>query len=300
MLFGETGTGKEILAHGIHAASPRKNGPFVSVNCSALPETLLESELFGYESGAFTGSKKAGKVGLFEMADNGTIFLDEINSMPITVQNVLLRVLQDKEIRRIGGQDLLKIDVRIIAATNRNMIEEINAGRLKLDLYFRLNVLNIELPPLRDHKDDIAFLLKFFLNDAHIKNNTTLINIPDDQIERLKNLPWFGNTRELQHFAERMSILMSSSGFNAEIYEELLKEMYISSKTLTFANQSSLGKSSHDMATHNSMKLSRKDILDAIDRASGKKSLAANILGISRSTLWRAITKMGLQNELAK
>ena len=303
LLTGETGTGKEILAHGIHLASPRRSGPFVSVNCSALPESLLESELFGYEPGAFTGSNREGKAGLFELADNGTIFLDEINSMPIDVQNVLLRVLQGKELRRVGGHDIIRVNVRVIAATNKNLLGEIHAGRMREDLYYRLNVLTIEVPPLRKHRGDIHYLTEHFLAKMAELNGTLPLELPDDCMTRLACLNWPGNTRELQHFAERLAVLMPPGDFDRTVFEELYSEVFHISEALgTEALPPVRPAAAHPSPVSPppsaaNAPLTKERIIEALAAAGGRKSRAAEILGVGRTTLWRAMSKYGIDTE---
>ncbi|MFB7138775.1 sigma-54 interaction domain-containing protein [Gottfriedia sp. NPDC056225] len=199
LIQGETGTGKELFAHSIHQHSPRKNGPFLAVNCSAFTESLLESELFGYEEGTFTGAKKGGKKGLFEMADGGTIFLDEIGDISLNVQSHLLRVLQEQEIRRIGGRKIIPINVRVIAATNKNIQQKISEGAFRTDLFYRLNVLSLFIPPLRLRRSDIPLLTKHF-----ITKSGKWIPMQNDVLEDLMLRDWFGNIRELKGMIDYM------------------------------------------------------------------------------------------------
>lgn len=202
LITGESGTGKELFAHAIHQSSPRREGPFVAINFAGIPESLVESELFGYEAGAFTGAKKGGKVGLFEQAHGGTIFLDEIGDAPLNVQSRLLRVLQEKEIMKVGGSKITPIDVRIIAGTNRNLHEAMQQGKFRTDLYYRLNTLPLEIPPLREHKEDIMYILQRYLLEKHgIRKEYS----PD--VERcLIQYQWPGNIRELINLADYLSI----------------------------------------------------------------------------------------------
>ncbi|MDM8535064.1 sigma 54-interacting transcriptional regulator, partial [Clostridiaceae bacterium HSG29] len=208
LITGESGTGKEVLAQAIHNASSRKNQPFIAINGAAIPEQLLESELFGYESGSFTGASKAGKKGLFEKANNGTIFLDEIGDMPNHLQSKLLRVLQEQQIAPIGSDNIIDIDVRVIAATNKNPIKMIENGNFRTDLFYRLNVFSLELPPLRNRKEDIPILLSHFTNNKYVcsKKCTQL----------LKNYNWPGNIRELNNIAKYVTTLEESNEINAD------------------------------------------------------------------------------------
>jgi transcriptional regulator with GAF, ATPase, and Fis domain len=216
LLMGETGTGKELIARGIHNASPRKDKLMVKVNCAALPANLIESELFGHEKGSFTGAIER-RTGKFELAHNSTLFLDEIGELPLDLQVKLLRVIQERELERVGGKTVIKVDVRIIAATNRNLEEEVNAGRFRADLYYRLNVFPINLPPLRKRVEDIAPLANFFLT-RHSKNTGIKVtSISNKVMQELKSYQWPGNVRELEHLLER-SILMSGDSVIREVY----------------------------------------------------------------------------------
>lgn len=216
LLLGETGTGKELIARAIHNASPRKNKVMIKVNCAALPASLIESELFGHEKGAFTGAVER-RIGKFELADNSTLFLDEIGEMPLEAQVKLLRVLQEKELERIGGKATIKVNVRIIAATNRNLEEEVKAGRFRSDLYYRLNVFPIVLPPLRDRLDDILPLAHFFV-DRYSKNSGRKVSgFTPAVVQEMRAYPWPGNVRELEHLIER-SVLLNSDTVIREIH----------------------------------------------------------------------------------
>ncbi|MBP9561031.1 MAG: sigma-54-dependent Fis family transcriptional regulator [Syntrophorhabdaceae bacterium] len=206
LITGESGTGKEVVANLIHSLSPRKDMPLVKVNCSAIPETLLESELFGYEKGAFTGAAQR-KIGRFEIADRGTIFLDEIGDMPLILQSKLLRVIQEREIERLGGLYPVKIDVRIIAATNRDLEEEVKKGNFREDLYYRLNVVKIEIPPLRERKTDIPPLLDFFLKRYNERHKKAIKGLAREARDMLIKYDFPGNVRELENIIERAVIL---------------------------------------------------------------------------------------------
>lgn len=205
LILGESGTGKELIAQGIHQLSQRKAKPLIVVNCAALPANLIESELFGHEKGAFTGALNR-RIGKFEQADGGTIFLDEIGELPLDLQVKFLRVLQEKEIERIGGVSR-KVDVRVIAATNRNLEEEIAVGRFRLDLYYRLNIFPLLLPPLRERKGDVLLLADYFIKKYASKQNKTITGFSDDVIKTIKDYSWPGNVRELENMMERSSLL---------------------------------------------------------------------------------------------
>lgn len=212
LIQGESGTGKELFAQAIHNYSPRYSKPFVAINCAAMPESLLESELFGYEGGAFTGARRQGKIGLFEQADGGTIFLDEIGDMPPSLQALLLRALQEKQIMRVGGDRIISVDVRVIAATNKSLAKEVQENRFRADLYYRLNVLPIRLPPLRQRKADIPRLLEFFLSSDYAA-------LTKEQLEFLQEYSWPGNVRQLQNFAAYYKTTHNMQGFFADCQE---------------------------------------------------------------------------------
>ena len=216
LITGETGTGKEVFAHAVHDLSQRKKAPFVSVNCGAIPETLLESELFGAEKGAFTGSVEQRK-GFFETAHRGTIFLDEIGEMPIATQVKLLRILESGEYSRLGSSDVLKVDVRVVAATNRDLSYEVRQGRFRQDLYFRLNSVNIHLPPLRQHPEDVEHLVEHFAQRAADKNLVTYNGIDPDALLLLQQQSWPGNVRELRNIIETMVTLEQGARITQEM-----------------------------------------------------------------------------------
>ena len=269
LIIGETGTGKELFAHSIHQASKRSHQPFVALNCAALPENLLESELFGYEAGAFSGASKGGKTGLFELAHKGTIFLDEIGEIPITLQAKLLRVLQEKEIRRIGSTSVHPVDVRVISATNINMEEKIKEGKFRSDLYYRLNLLDISIPPLRERKEDIQELVDHYLTRFACEMGKSIPTVTKDAARILKEHSWPGNVRELRNICERLTVLNDTS----IIDEELLCRLKIFRKEETFP----VGETAD----------SREDsVYDRLKPRKKKKDLAEE-LGVSRTTLWR-------------
>lgn len=292
ILLGETGTGKEILAHSIHNLSKRSKGPFVSINCAALPEQLLESELFGYEEGAFTGSKKGGKPGLFEIAHKGTIFLDEIGATPLSVQARLLRVVQEKEVMRIGGERVVPVDVRIIAATNRDLVREVKEGRFREDLFFRLNVLNIHIPPLRQRKEDIPLLTRTLVRRAAKKCGKVPVDVPQKFVAKLMEYWWPGNVRQLEGFLEKMVLLMDSE-FDPDVFEELYEELMSFSPTERTEAPPG-GEDCREEAFRRIREQERKAILKAMEEAGFCKTKAARRLGISRTTLWRRLKRGGL------
>lgn len=269
LIIGETGTGKELFAHSIHQASKRSHQPFVALNCAALPENLLESELFGYEAGAFSGASKGGKTGLFELAHKGTIFLDEIGEIPITLQAKLLRVLQEKEIRRIGSTNVHPVDVRVISATNINMEEKIKEGKFRSDLYYRLNLLDISIPPLRERKEDIQELVDHYLTRFACEMGKSIPTVTKDAARILKEHSWPGNVRELRNICERLTVLNDTS----IIDEELLCRLKIFRKEEAF----SVGETADS---------GEDSVYDRLKPRKKKKDLAEE-LGVSRTTLWR-------------
>ncbi|SHI75751.1 PAS domain S-box-containing protein/TyrR family helix-turn-helix domain-containing protein [Dethiosulfatibacter aminovorans DSM 17477] len=226
LITGETGTGKEIIAREIHRTSFRKNKPFIKVNCAAIPENLLESELFGFEKGAFTGAHKS-KLGKFELADSGTILLDEIGEMPLSLQSKLLRVLQEKEITHLGGVNPIKIDIRIIASTNRNIEELIDKGSFRQDLFYRLNVVPIQVPALRDRKEDIILLIKFFLEKFNMKHNKN-IKFDIRIFNILERYRWPGNIRELENLIERLVVVSENDIVDSSVLSNFLSDKYLS------------------------------------------------------------------------
>ena len=221
LITGETGTGKEVFANAVHSLSVRKNKPFISVNCGAIPETLLESELFGHEKGAFTSANDQ-RIGFFEAANNGTIFLDEIGEMPVGTQVKLLRILETGELSRLGSSTIKKVDVRLIAATNRNLEEEVNARNFRQDLYYRLNSINIMLPALREHLQDIPLYFEYFAQKICDKNRIIYQGITDDAISLLKSLPWQGNIREFKNLVDKVITLEKGVSINIDIIKKYI------------------------------------------------------------------------------
>lgn len=282
LIRGESGTGKELFAHAIHYASPRKEGPFIKINCSAIPESLLESELFGYEEGAFTGAKKGGKLGKFEMANNGTIFLDEIGDMPINMQVKLLRVLQEKEIERIGGNKNIPINVRIITATNRPLEDLIKEGKFRLDLYYRLNVVDLKIPSLKHRKEDIPVLVNFLL----IKLSTILgcpkPEIDSHALELLLNYSWPGNIRELENVLERCINFVEQGVIRVNNIPYYIRRLEFEDLKQTVLLKDILEETE------------RLAIIEAIRVCNGNKLKAAQMLGISRAGIYQKMEKYNI------
>lgn len=225
LLIGESGTGKELLAQSIHNSSPRSSYPFVAINCAALNENLLESELFGYREGAFTGARKGGKKGLFELAHLGSIFLDEIGDAPYSIQTKLLRVLQEREIMRVGGEKVIPIDVRVIAATNKDLKHLVEEGSFRRDLYYRINILPLYVPPLRERQGDVEVMLKYYLHKYALRENIPLPHLPPEILDILLSYPWPGNIRELENLAEYITIIAPvSDNLHQDILDNLVLE----------------------------------------------------------------------------
>jgi len=281
LILGETGTGKELIARAVHNASPRKTKIMVKVNCAALPPHLIESELFGHEKGAFTGAYE-NRIGKFELAHEGTLFLDEIGELPLELQVKLLRVLQEKEFERIGGKTTIKVDVRIIAATNRNLATEVNAGRFRSDLFYRLNVFPIVLPPLRERREDVEQLTKFFIARYSKKTGIDVNGISANALQELKNYSWPGNIRELEHLIER-SILLATESTLQKVH--LPTHMDESHQT----ESNFVGQTLDDVERHHIIAM-LKSCRGKISGSSG----AAEILGVPPSTLHSRMKKLGI------
>lgn len=288
LLIGESGTGKELFAQAIHNHSERKNNPFVAINCGAFPRGLIESELFGYEGGAFTGSKKDGQLGKFELAEGGTLFLDEIGDMPVDVQVSLLRVLQNKEIVRVGGNRIVKVDVRIIAATNRDVEKAIINNTFRSDLYYRLNVFSINIPPLRARRDDILTLAEFFIQKhAHYLNKE--IKVLDSNVQRvLLEHHWPGNIRELENTIERAMNISENNVISMEDLPEYMRnadcfDIYdgpLEDKDILDLDQLE--------------KAEKQVIIETLKELNGNLSAVAQSIGISRKALYRRLDKYGI------
>jgi propionate catabolism regulator PrpR len=282
LINGETGTGKELFAQGIHNASLRKKGPFVAINCAALPENLLESELFGYEEGAFTGARKGGKNGLFELAHRGTLFLDEIGELSLNLQARLLRVLQQKVIMRVGGDEVIPVDVRIIAATHKDLKREIEKEKFREDLYYRINVLHVSIPPLRDRLEDIPLLISSFIKKA----SQGLKNVPPQITEQAGNMlqlyHWPGNIRELENVIERLVILSGGTEINGELVGEILEIP---------ENRRGISPSPRVSLTLNgSIKNLEKEVITkTLELTNYNKDETCRLLGLSKTTLWRRL-----------
>lgn len=289
LITGESGTGKELFAQSIHNCSPRINGPFVAVNCAAIPPTLLESELFGYKEGAFTGAKKGGKIGLFELAHNGTIFLDEIGEIDIPIQARLLRVLEERQIMRLGDDKIIPVNVRIIAATNKNLQEMVQNGQFREDFFYRLNVLSLELPPLRKRKEDLTTLIQHFLIKECTKLKRPLIHINPEGMKLLLNYNWPGNIRELANIIERLVVISSKKEVDVKIVKDVMGVSLIN------AFQPKSPASYKGNALSNYPKSDEAAIIrKVLYECGGNKTKAAARLGISRPTLYQKIKALNI------
>lgn len=283
LIEGESGTGKEIIADTIQRHSLRASKPYIKINCAAIPDTLLESELFGFEKGAFTDAVNK-KIGRFELAEGGTIFLDEINNMSLALQTKLLRFLQHKTFERIGGTETLSVDVRIIAATNKNIEDEVRKGNFREDLFYRLNILHIKIPPLREHKEDIPLLVEHFINKYRGLRD---LSISDSAMELLMNHNWPGNIRELENIIQRAIIVTRGSVISKEdIAIPLTSEIQLLTQSLG---------DDEDLNLHKAIiNLEKQLILKALERTKGNKSKAAELLGINRRQLFTKLHQYNL------
>jgi two-component system response regulator HydG len=287
LITGDSGTGKELIARSLHFNSLRKDKPLVVVNCAAITETLLESELFGHEKGSFTGADKR-REGRFMQADRGTIFLDEIGETSSTMQAKLLRVLQEKEIQRVGGEETLKVDVRIIAATNRDLEKEVAEGKFREDLFYRLNVMTLVVPSLRERRDDIPLLAQHFLKKFADKNRKTIKGFVPLAMDMFVNYDWPGNVRELENAIERAVILATG--------EHITEAQLPLNITEQYADVEKLSRSATQIldGTHSLEDIEKEAILAALSASNGNKAEAARRLGITRKTLHNKLKAYGL------
>lgn len=278
LVCGETGTGKELVARALHFKSSRNDKPFVAVNCAAIPKELIESELFGYEKGAFTGASSR-RIGKFEEASGGTVFLDEIGEIDVSLQAKLLRALEEREIERLGGNNKIKIDFKLISSTNRDLRKEVEAGKFREDLFYRMNVVQIKLPPLSDRKDDIPLLSSEFLKEFCLREDKVL-KFSDEVMSLFQNYSWPGNIRELRNAIER-AVVMTKKG---TITAKALPDELLSFLNITSVQKDPLAKPLKD--------LQFKAVNDALAECNGNKSRAAKMLGISRKSLYKKLDDM--------
>lgn len=280
LVLGESGTGKELIAHAVHDRSSRKNKPFVAINCGALRETLLESELFGHEKGSFTGAYNR-KIGLAEAASGGTLFLDEIGELSAAIQAKLLRFIQEGEIYRVGGKDPIKVDIRLVCATNRELDQEVQKGNFREDLYYRINTIVVAAPPLRRRKEDIPSLIKHFLNNSNQAYLNRGRTIHEDALKAMVRYDWPGNIRELQNTCERLQILSDGHMIMLNDIPENIRNPEVVDNTLDYDPNLTL----HE--------LEKRYILKALGHFGGNKTQAANNLGITIKTLYNKLHEYG-------
>jgi PAS domain S-box-containing protein len=285
LLLGESGVGKEVYAHAIHSLSLRAPGPFVRVNCSAIVESLFESELFGYEEGAFTGAKKGGNPGKFEMANLGTIFLDEIADMPLQAQAKLLRVLQEQEIEKLGAGQQIKVDVRIVAATNQDLSKLVAEGRFRKDLFFRINVIPITIPPIRERREDIPALVATFWEELANKHGISYKKLRDDALDLMCNYDWPGNVREMRNIIERALVVIREGTITPEHLRILILGGAPAEDDTAVENC--------DLAAMVAA-VERRSIATALARANNNRAQAAKLLGISRPLLYKKLHAYGI------
>jgi two-component system nitrogen regulation response regulator GlnG len=303
LIIGESGTGKELVARAIHFNSPRLGKPFIALNCAAIPRELLESELFGHEKGAFTGATER-KIGKFEQANGGTLFLDEIGDMPLELQAKLLRVLQEREVTRTGGATTIRIDVRIIAATNQNLKKKIQDREFREDLFYRLNVVPVDLPPLRQRAEDIPTLVDYFLGRVREEHRANARGVTPETMVLLQSHPWPGNVRELEHALQRAALLSPDALLGPADFPDLLSEQHAERNGTSLESliatklQNSLAQielqemdNLYDMVLH---QMERPLINIVLDKTRGNQVKAAEVLGINRNTLRKKIQLLGI------
>jgi two-component system, NtrC family, response regulator AtoC len=294
LIMGETGVGKEVLAERIHRQSPRAQKPLVKLNCAALSETLLESELFGHERGAFTGAVQQ-KLGLLETGDGGTVFLDEIGELPLPVQVKLLRVLEERRVMRVGALKTRDIDVRFVAATNRDLEAECAAGRFRQDLYFRLNGITLVIPPLRDRRNEIPLLLKQFIEAAVKREKKPAIHLADDAKAALMTYAWPGNVRELKNIVERAVLLSDGTIRTEHLPMDKMRPTRPPAPVASAPAAASSPPQPEDLESETgSRKVDARKVADALNRCAGNQTEAARLLGVSRRTLINWVEKFDL------
>ncbi|GAB6888873.1 sigma-54 dependent transcriptional regulator [Desulfothermus okinawensis JCM 13304] len=299
LVTGESGTGKELFVREIHKRSKRSNKPFVPINCGAIPKELLESELFGHEKGAFTHAIRS-RPGRFELANGGTLFLDEIAELDVYLQVKLLRAIQEKEFERVGGIKTIKVDVRIVAATNKDLENEVQKGNFREDLFYRLNVVNVHIPPLRERKEDILLLANHFLSRFCVQNRKNKLKFHKEVEDALVNYSWPGNVRELENLMERLTILCESDTVYLEdLPLKILKDPNLS-KSKEHVNDSGVEFQYPTLSTLKKLDMNLKDLLEeienkliieALERSKGVKNRAAQLLGLKRTTLIEKLKK---------
>lgn len=288
LIYGETGTGKELFAHAIHNAGDRRIKPFVAINCAALPPSLIESNLFGYDSGAFTGARKGGSAGIFEQANGGTLLLDEISEMDLDLQSKLLRVLQEREVTRIGGRKNIPLDIRIISSSNKPLDQLVQSGEFRQDLYYRLNVIDIQLPPLRNIKEDVPLLIEEAINKMNLTFGKNVKGIDEEAMQVLQDYEWQGNVRELFNIIEK--------SFNIIGKDDLIRTEHLNIRKTLGAVTSHDDKLAFNVGLSIAVKDYEKKLIEqALKEAEGVKYRAAQILKISTTTLWRKMKELQLE-----
>jgi len=286
LITGETGTGKEVFANAVHQLSNRRYGNFIKVNCAAIPKDLLESELFGYSEGAFSGASKGGKVGKFEQANNGTILLDEIGELPLPLQSKLLRIIQERELEKIGGIKPMSLDVRLICCTNQDVEQMITEGKFRQDLYYRINTIELNIPPLRDRLIDFPLLCEHFIQKINQYHNCSITGISDEVLQHFLNYNWPGNIRELEHVLERACVMSSTTILDVDHFDFFLPRIF---RNLAAEGNDSFSKM--DTLSNKRNQAERKAIIQALETTKGNKSKAAMLLDITRSQLYEKLKK---------
>ena len=287
LITGESGTGKELFAQSIHNESRRRGESFVAFNCANISENLIESELFGYEEGAFTGARRRGKKGLFELAHKGTIFLDEISEIPYHLQNKFLRVLQEKELEKVGSNKTINLDIRVICCTNQDLKEMVKGNRFREDLYYRINIIEIHIPPLREHKKDIPLLCEHFIKKINKCHGCSIEDISEKMMENFQKYHWPGNIRELEHVLERACVTTTSGILQEEHFDFFLPRIFIEQSIDEEENRK-------DTLTYQKNQTEYKAILKALETSGKNKTRAAKILNITRSQLYEKLKKYNL------
>ncbi|MGO9138187.1 MAG: sigma-54-dependent transcriptional regulator [Syntrophales bacterium] len=291
LISGETGTGKDLIAYAIHKNSPRRDNPFVKINCAAIAENLIESELFGYEKGAFTGAVST-KPGRFELADKGTLFLDEVGEIPRDMQVTLLRVIQDHEFERVGGLRTIRVDVRLIAATNRNLLQDVKDGRFREDLYYRLNVFPTHLPPLRERREDVLPLTDYFIEKFNGKLDRQVKHIDSRVQDVLVNYDWPGNIRELENFIERIVLM---AGGDTITFEDIPPEWKSAAEAIAVSQRGGQKKPFKDFVKGHMEEVEKQSIIQCLEEVGGNVTKAAQRLGLSRKGLQLKMIKYNLR-----
>jgi DNA-binding NtrC family response regulator len=291
LISGETGTGKDLIAYAIHRNSPRRDNPFVKINCAAIAENLIESELFGYEKGAFTGAVST-KPGRFELADKGTLFLDEVGEIPRDMQVKLLRVIQDHEFERVGGLRTIRVDVRLIAATNRNLLQDVKDGRFREDLYYRLNVFPTHLPPLRERREDILPLTDYFIEKFNGKLDREVEHVDSRVKDVLVNYDWPGNIRELENFIERIVLMAGGSTIT---FEDIPPEWKSAAEAISVSQRGEQKKPFKDFVKGHMEEVEKQSIIHCLEEVGGNVTKAAQRLGLSRKGLQLKMIKYNLR-----